>query len=157
MNKRIVPMFKKNNPHGPRYYFAYGANLNQQGMASRCPTAEVVGPAILHNHRLCFRGVADVVPNRTEKVNGVLWIIQPEDEQSLDWFEGYPNLYRKRMVEIEMVDGGGQIRCMIYYMNNGRGEYQPGPGYFRGIAEGYESFGLPIDELIKAANKGPRR
>ena len=32
-----------------RFYIAYGSNLNLQQMKHRCPTAEVVGTAVLRN------------------------------------------------------------------------------------------------------------
>ena len=39
-----------------RLYFAYGSNINLDQMAHRCPAAEVVGPVVLENYRLLFRG-----------------------------------------------------------------------------------------------------
>ena len=38
-----------------RFYIAYGSNLNLQQMKHRCPTAEVVGTAVLRNWKLWFR------------------------------------------------------------------------------------------------------
>jgi len=43
-----------------RLYIAYGSNLNLKQMAHRCPTAKVVGTAMLHNWRLAFYSVATV-------------------------------------------------------------------------------------------------
>ena len=37
-------------------YIAYGSNLNLKQMAMRCPTAKVVGRAMLKDYQLTFRG-----------------------------------------------------------------------------------------------------
>ncbi len=54
-------------------YFAYGSNINLNQMAYRCPAAEVVGPMVLNDYKLLFRGnyrgngVATIAPHkRTE-------------------------------------------------------------------------------------------
>ena len=39
-----------------RLYFAYGSNINLDQMAVRCPAATVVGPVVLDNYELLFRG-----------------------------------------------------------------------------------------------------
>ena len=43
-----------------RKYFAYGINLNHSSMHSLCPFAVPIGKYELPDHRLVFRGVADV-------------------------------------------------------------------------------------------------
>ena len=39
-----------------KYYLAYGSNLNTRQMAHRCPTAVVVGTAVIKDYRLKFKG-----------------------------------------------------------------------------------------------------
>ena len=62
-----------------KLYFAYGSNINLDQMAHRCPAAEVVGPVVLENYRLLFRGnrrgrgVATIVPHKGQMVHGLLW------------------------------------------------------------------------------------
>ena len=41
-----------------RLYFAYGSNINLDQMAYRCPAAQVVGPVVLEDYKLLFRGNA---------------------------------------------------------------------------------------------------
>ena len=85
-----------------KLYFAYGSNINLEQMAFRCPEAYVVGPVILENYGLLFRGnargngVATITPKEGGQVHGLLWRITPACEQSLDFYEGYPRLYEKR-------------------------------------------------------------
>lgn len=39
-----------------RYYIAYGSNLNLRQMKMRCPTAKVMGTAVIKNYELLFKG-----------------------------------------------------------------------------------------------------
>ena len=81
-----------------KLYFAYGSNINLEQMEYRCPAAKAVGPVILENYELLFRGntrgngVATIAPREGSKVHGLLWWITPACEQSLDFYEGYPRL-----------------------------------------------------------------
>ena len=66
-----------------KLYFAYGSNINLEQMAFRCPEAHVVGPVILENYGLLFRGnargngVATITPKEGGQVHGLLWRITP--------------------------------------------------------------------------------
>lgn len=140
----------------PRYYFAYGANLNKKNMAYRCPTAKPVGPAVLQGYRLAFKGVADVLPVKGQHTHGAVWIIKPGDEESLDQFEGYPYLYTKRVVDVKL-RSGETMECMIYLMNGGHDRSRrlsaPSAEYYRTVARGYRDFNLPFKHLIIAVNR----
>ena len=37
-------------------YFAFGSNLDQEQMRARCPSAKLLGPAVLPGHALAFAG-----------------------------------------------------------------------------------------------------
>lgn len=93
-----------------RKYIAYGSNLNREQMAKRCPDAKVIGSGMLKDYELLFRGytdaaVATVEPKEGENVPVLIWEISPRDEVNLDRYEGYPRLYGKQMLEVE-VEGG---------------------------------------------------
>ena len=45
------------------FYAAYGSNLNKSQMEKRCPKSKAIGSKVLKNWKLCFRGVADIVPD----------------------------------------------------------------------------------------------
>ena len=90
-----------------RRYIAYGSNLNRAQMALRCPDAKVVGTGEIKDYELLFRGnrngaVATVEPKKGESVPVLIWEISPRDEFNLDRYEGYPRLYGKEMLEVEM-------------------------------------------------------
>ena len=39
-----------------RYYIAYGSNLNVRQMKFRCPTAKIVGTAVIGDYELLYKG-----------------------------------------------------------------------------------------------------
>ncbi len=146
-------MHNKNNK---KLYIAYGSNLNLKQMARRCPTAEIVGTAILRNWRLWFRGgsrsaVATVERGQGYKVPVLVWRLQPADEEALDIYEGWPHLYRKETLRITV--NGKRVSAMIYIMNETGHPYSlPSLFYFDTIKEGYKNAGFDVNILHQAVN-----
>ena len=89
-----------------RLYLAYGSNINLTQMKYRCPAAVPLMPAELKDYTLAFRGggVATILPEKDSFVPCLLWSITPACEQSLDRYEGYPNLYHKEMVMLPLLN-----------------------------------------------------
>lgn len=116
-------------------------------MARRCPTATIVGTAILENWRLLFNGPASIERKQGYQVPVLIWDIQPEDERSLDRYEGYPSYYRKEMLKVKVKDQ--IIDAMVYIMNTNK-ESQPGQFYYNVLDQGYERFGFDKRILEKA-------
>ena len=125
-------------------YIAYGSNLNLPQMEHRCPGAEIAGVSEVKGYELLFRGVATIEPKEDAKVPVGLWRITPEDEKALDRYEGWPHLYHKEMLQLELE--GKPVSAMVYVMNEGRKAALPAEYYYDVIADGYRSFGL--DEKI---------
>jgi hypothetical protein len=139
---------------GRKYYFAYGMNTNLGEMARRCPASVAIGSLILDDHRLVFRGVADIEPCVGRKVWGALWTITAECERALDLLEGYPNFYTKDEIDFEYE--GTVCTAMVYVMRGRQYESPPGSGYEQCLREGYAAFDMPqkqIDRAIKEARK----
>ena len=130
-----------------RNYIAYGSNLSESQMAYRCPTAKVVGTSILKDWRLLFDGPASIEKYEGYKVPILIWEIQPEDEKSLDRYEGYPSYYRKEMLDVEV--NGKTINAMVYIMNTNK-EHIPSDYYYRVLEQGYERFGFDKNILEQA-------
>lgn len=118
---------------------AYGSNLNLSQMAKRCPTAKVVGSGILKGYQLTFCRVATIEPCSGAETPVGVWSITPEDELALDRYEGFPTLYRKENVEVEV--RGEKLQTMVYIMNEGTPNL-PTPSYYETIADGYADVGL---------------
>jgi gamma-glutamylcyclotransferase (GGCT)/AIG2-like uncharacterized protein YtfP len=125
-------------------YAAYGSNLNHGQMSVRCPKAIFLGTARLRNHRLVFRGVADIEPAIGCSVPLGLWHITKDCLMALDRYEGYPHLYGRRDFQVDADDM--DVTAMIYFMN-AQGYSAPSYSYHQSIADGYRDCGLKIEEL----------
>ena len=130
-----------------KYYIAYGSNLNLSQMSRRCPTAKVVGAAMLKGYKLTFRGVATIEKDEASEVPVGVWSITKEDEKSLDRYEGYPHLYRKESIDITVQ--GDRLQGIVYIMNSGLPQL-PSRVYFDTILAGYNDVGLDPIFLTEA-------
>ncbi len=133
-----------------KIYISYGSNLNLEQMSRRCPNAKIIETAMLENYELEFRRVATIVPKEGARVPILLWQIDEYDEQNLDRYEGFPNLYRKEELEVEV--NGSVVKGMAYVMNGGQ-TYLPSAEYYISILEGYEDNGLDTEYLAEALKK----
>jgi len=128
---------------------AYGMNTNLRSMANRCPNAVSIGRYDLHDHRIVFRGCADVEPSKGDIAQCVLWNITDECEESLDILEGYPHFYTKKYVTIEYNDKLHD--AMIYHMNDYYDSYySPNKYYQQMLEEGYSEHGLDLEQIYTA-------
>tara|TARA_R100000995_G_scaffold75871_1_gene45335 strand:+ start:888 stop:1343 length:456 start_codon:yes stop_codon:yes gene_type:complete len=132
-------------------YGAYGANLNMANMEVRCPQAKPILGFNLVGYRLVFNGVADIVKDKDAKVPIGLWQITKECEKSLDRFEGYPYLYKKIKLKVDVPGFKGQ-KVMFYVMRR-KGVGLPPAAYFNTIAQGYDDFALDKDYLNWAVHE----
>ena len=129
-----------------RLYFAYGSNLNHEGMARRCPDSEPLGRATLEGWQLTFQGVADIRPRRGARTHGALWRISDSDLERLDAYEGYPSLYGREKVQV--LSGGDEMVAVTYVMRD-EDHYLglPSTEYLETIRQGYEQWELPLIAL----------
>jgi len=136
-------------------YIAYGSNLNLPQMAIRCPAAKLVGKSEIRDYELLFRGgrsaVATVEPLHGGHVPILLWDLKEKDLLALDHYEGYPQLYRKEMFDVEL--NGKQTPALVYVMNGGYPFGTPSEYYLNTIMEGYKSAGFNPHILMDAADK----
>ena len=132
-------------------YGAYGANLNMANMEVRCPQAKPILGFNLVGYRLVFNGVADIIKDKDTKVPIGLWKITKECEKSLDRYEGYPHLYKKIKLKIDVPGFKGQ-KVMFYVMRR-KGVALPPASYFNTIAQGYDDFALDKDYLNWAVHE----
>lgn len=117
-------------------------------MAYRCPNSNIVGTTMLNGYELQFKGVATIEENKNAQTPVLIWLIPPEDEKTLDIYEGYPNLYRKENVEIQIGDEVHQ--SMVYIMNGNNPLSVPSEAYYNCIEQGYLDNGLDIEYLEQA-------
>ena len=78
------------------------------------------------------------------------------EERRLDIYEGYPNFYYKKDIEVLLKDWDGnrrKINAFVYIMHEDRPLGEPSLYYVRTCAEGYKSFGFKLGHLRKALEK----
>ena len=84
-----------------------------------------------------------------------IWEISPRDEVNLDRYEGYPRLYGKQMLEVE-VEGGCE-KMMAYIMKDGPAMGIPSGRYLKTIQTGYKEAGFDENVLMKGVRKSMDR
>ena len=137
---------KNKNKRKFTLYFAYGANLNLDGMSYRCPGFKPIAPAVCPNYRLAFKSVADIEVCYGENVYGALYLLNEKHMKSLDRFEGYPNLYIKKQLLIKVLDGlepENFTLATVYVMRDRDIYAKPSPGYLNTILTGCRQWELP--------------
>ncbi|HVR42333.1 MAG TPA: gamma-glutamylcyclotransferase family protein [Thermoanaerobaculia bacterium] len=124
-------------------YFAYGANLDRDAMRRRAPGSRFAGRAAVEGWRFVIdsSGWASIVSEAGARVEGALWLLTPEDERSLDGFEGVADgLYRRIEVDVSL-EGGGVRRAWAYAATAG-GTGRPGRDYLEQIVRAARSLGF---------------
>lgn len=130
------------------FYIAYGSNLNKEQMRYRCPTAKVVGNGYIEDYELTFRLYATIEKAKGKKVPVTVWEIDEVCESSLDRYEGYPRLYRKEIVPVNV--SGKTYDAMVYIMNKDARPYHiPLESYYKVVLQGYVDMKLEIEYLDK--------
>lgn len=139
-----------------KIYVAYGSNMNTAQMAHRCATACLVGTGVMHDYELIFRGtqnaaVATIEPKKNGVVPVTIWLIEAEDERTLDVYEGFPNFYTKQDVTFYM--GNFQQKGMAYIMAKKYGINLPSENYFNIILDGYIQNSLDTEVFFEAVSR----
>lgn len=132
-------------------YFAYGSNLNKVQMKKRCKDSVPVTKVKLHNYKLVFNRVADIVKSKDGEVYGAIYEVSDEDIKCLDRYEGYPRLYTKINVTIE--DEFGEIYDAFVYVMVFKGIMEPSESYYKIIKQGFIDWNLPVQFLVDARNR----
>lgn len=143
----------------PRYYLAYGSNLNRNRMAQRCPTAKRVGTAFIDDYRLMFKRSTSgyyltIEEALGHKVPVGVFVIMDSDERALDGYEGYPDVYYKKDFRVLLNGEDGrkeEIDAFAYILPESRELGIPEDWYVEMAKEGYRNFGFDerlIDEAL---------
>jgi gamma-glutamylcyclotransferase (GGCT)/AIG2-like uncharacterized protein YtfP len=137
-------------------YFAYGANMDVEGMDRRCPSSKPLGLARLPRHRwiISSDGYANVVRDPRRQVHGMLWELALSDVPVLDRFEDVPRLYRK--VNQPVIAAVG-IRRALVYVGRANDVGRPRPGYLDLVIKAAESAGLPSAAIADMRAYGEQR
>ncbi|HEP1782447.1 TPA: gamma-glutamylcyclotransferase [Streptococcus suis] len=142
-----------------RYYIAYGSNLNIQQMRMRCPGARIIGTSVIKDYQLLFKGsktgsYLTIEPMEGAEVPVVIWEVTETDEKALDRYEGYPNFYYKKEMNLDIKGiRTGKVRrrdAFIYIMHEERELGIPSWYYVNTCLDGYRAFGFNEKYLFDA-------
>lgn len=160
-------------------YFAYGSNLSTEQMRQRCPFSTAIGLGFLPGWRWIIneRGFAnivpldhvsssDITPDPAGGVYGLLYLLPPRDEESLDVFEGVPESYDKAQCQARWVrDGdakpipgeGTPVKVLVYVDEKRTSEAAPRTEYIgrmeRGIEDAVQNWGMDADYANRVMRK----
>lgn len=124
-------------------YFAYGANLDRNAMARRCPGSTVLSLGRLVNHRfyVTVDGFASVRREEGATVHGLLWRLSVGDVAALDRFEEVGSgLYSKQMLPVFKNVGASSA---LVYIGRSSEIGVPKRGYMESVIDHAERCGLP--------------
>ncbi len=140
----------------PRYYFAYGSNLDEAQMQRRCPGAKWVGRAELSWYRLRFDGasqnwsraaVANILPSAERSVWGSLYEVTEHHLQLLDGFEHVPADYQRLITVVVSPELG---RCeAVTYLRPPQLLGRPTLDYLSAVLRGAIRHHLPMEYLAR--------
>ncbi|MDX6285591.1 MAG: hypothetical protein QOG53_1076 [Frankiales bacterium] len=132
-------------------YAAYATNMDSARMAERCPHSPSRGAGWLEGWRLTFGAeehgwegaLATVVEDAGSHVFVRLYDVPPQDERSLDQWEGVDiGLYRKVRVRVATLDG--EVLAWLYILDGYEGGL-PSARYVGLMADAAEAAGAPDD------------
>lgn len=132
------------------FYIAYGSNMDLGQMRWRCPHAQYIMPIELRDWRLMFKGsrtgsYATIEREEPCVTPALLWEITNLDEQSLDYYEGFPAFYYKEYINVPCYGTG-----MVYIMHEDRPFGKPTVQYYDLLDRAYKRFGFDRKILKEA-------
>ena len=142
-----------------RYYLAYGSNLNISQMRMRCPGARIIGTSVIEDYQLLFKGsktgsYLTIEPKDGAEVPVVIWEVTESDEKALDRYEGYPNFYYKKEMNLDITGiKTKKVRrrdAFVYIMHEERELGIPSWYYVNTCLDGYRAFGFDEKYLFDA-------
>ena len=141
-------------------YFAFGSNMDAQQMTRRCPGARSLGPAVLADHHLVFRGpsrnrgggVLSVDEAPDGQVTGVLYEVTDAHLRALDRFEGAPEWYIRALCSVQE-PGGNTREAVLYRLPPHVEEMPPTAAYLQQVAEAFEALSIPSATLDDAVDR----
>jgi gamma-glutamylcyclotransferase (GGCT)/AIG2-like uncharacterized protein YtfP len=140
---------KQNSESEGLFYFGYGSNMNHERMISRCGAEHFVdlGRSILDDYRFYFygRGYANIQPQSSDQVEGVLYQIDNVCLQALDVVEGYPHVYQRDTVDIERQNQTYQAE--VYIDLNDDTSSIPSDAYYQIVLTGAQQHALSADYI----------
>lgn len=121
----------------------------------------MLGVGALPGYEIAFGGhsrrwqgpVATLRAAPSHAVAGVVYDMDAADLTALDAFEGYPRVYTRDQLTVELL-GGGALQAHVYIHATSTGVGRPSPSYLEVIRLAYLRHGFDSAPLAVAANPG---
>ncbi len=143
------------------YIFAYGSNMLQAQMLSRCPSAVKIQNHRIEGYKFTLPrydeeyggGVAGIIKNENAYVEGVIYSLSKDDLHVLDGFECVEQgaYTRETITQIMIDENKVEVDAHIATIMNGF-PFIPPPDYAERILKGALENNLPqsyIDNILK--------
>lgn len=135
-------------------YFTYGSNLNHKQMNCRCRDNKFIKKVYIDNYTFVYDGysnewkgaVANILKSADNIVWGGLYEISKSDLENLDRYEGFPDSYDRKKLEVK--DEQGSICKAITYFRIGKEVGIPSNRYRKTVVSGAKNCDLP-DSYVK--------
>jgi len=139
------------------FYFAYGSNMDERQMQSRCPESALVGIAILDGYRLGFTrysknrngGVADIVSEQNQSVWGLIYKVTAKDMETLDAMEGRGKAYERMAATVRFLDGR-TVEAETYYVINKQPYIKPSEEYLALLLNAAKKHKFPAEYVERS-------
>jgi len=150
-----------------KWYFAYGSNLSKERLRRRIGEWMEEHNATLKGFRLTFAksysghtsGKADIKPDPSGEVKGVIYSVTESQLSKLDKYEGVGiGVYRRKRVNVE--SEGKLVSATTYVMVREICPLKPSNEYLEHILKGLEEHGYSkevMEEVRKIADSLPNK
>ena len=119
------------------YVFVYGTLKRGYGNNRLLRDAKFIDSGVtLMPYDLRDLGAYPVVVDRKRaRVAGEVYEVTKEELKRLDGLEGYPNMYGRKKILVQLNQTGVRVQCFMYVGSEGWITHMGGPDRIRGIAE----------------------
>lgn len=131
-------------------------------MLVRCPSARILGTAVLSDHAIAFGGhsrrwggAVATLRAAADEVHGIAYAVSHDELMALDTFEGVPMTYERTLLPI-VVSGGGPIEAHVYRQADARATSAPSASYCELLRAAYFRHGFEASRLAAAIDAAPR-
>ena len=141
-------------------YFAYGSNMDEAALATRCPKARKLGRARLARHRfaLMSSGYATVRRDPRAEVHGILYDLALSDVGPLDRYEEVDGGLYVKAIQPVLREDAGSARALVYFGCD-ETDGPPVPGYMEAVVAAARTAALPAPyiAMLEGFVPGARR
>lgn len=141
-----------------RRYLAYGSNMYEEQMFSRCPDAVMLEKYKVFGYRLALdsKGYATIIEDKDSFIWSLIWLVLPQDEAALDKFEGVrSNSYRKETIKLPAPGSESMSDVFVYISNRDPDTGNRQPGYLDKLIMGAQEHDFPEDyvDMIRSLDR----